>query len=142
MSGSTFQCSTARNRPVRQVVEGNRCATGQQGLESAAEIRIIGERQRAIGQSVERMRAVHDARPAGGAACELNRSFDTFCPRIRKKDLVQVGDVFQQTFGQYARQRGHIELHEVGQVAIEDALQCLAQRRMVPANRKNAKTAQ
>ncbi len=72
------------------------------------------------------MRAVHDARPAGGAACEFNRSFDTFCPRIRKKDLVQVWDVFQQAFGQYSRQRGHIELHEIGQIAIEDALQRLA----------------
>ena len=72
------------------------------------------------------MRAVHDPRAAGGAAREFNRSFDTFCPRIRKKDLVQVGDVFQQTFGQHARQRGHIELHEIGQIAIEDALQGLA----------------
>ncbi len=116
-----------------QIIERYRCASGQQRLETAAEVRIVGERKRAIGQSVERMGAVHDARPAGRAACEF---------RIRKKDLVQMGHVFQQTFGQYARQRGNVELHEIGQVAIEDALQRLTQCRMVPANRKNAKTAQ
>ena len=88
------------------------------------------------------MGAVHDARPAGGAAREFDRSFDTFCPGIGKKDLVQIGHIFQQTLGQHAGKRRNIELHEVGQIAIENALQCLAQRRMIAANRKNAKTAQ
>ena len=88
------------------------------------------------------MGAVHDARPAGGAARELDRSFDTFRPGIRKKHLVQIGHIFEQAFGQHARQRRNIELHEIGQIAIEHALQGLAQRRMIAANRKNAKSAQ
>ena len=125
-----------------EIVEGNRRASRQQRLEAAAEIRIVGQRQRAIGQAVEGMGAVHDARPPGGAARELDRSFDTFRAGIRKKDLIQIGHVFQQTLGQHAGKRRNVELHEIGQVAVEDALQRLAQRRMVPANRKNAKTAQ
>ena len=88
------------------------------------------------------MGAIHDTRAAGRATCEFDRSFDTFCPRIRKKDLVEIRYVLQQTLSQHARQGRNVELHEVGQVAIEDALQCLAQGRMISANRKNAKTAQ
>ena len=87
------------------------------------------------------MGAVNDTRPAGGAAREFDRSFDTFRPGIRKKHLVQIRHIFQQALGQHAGQRRNVKLHEIGQVAIEDALQGLAQRRMIPANRKNAKTA-
>ena len=125
-----------------EIVERDRRAARQQRLEAAAEIRIVRQRQRAIGQAVEGVRAVHDAGPAGGAAGELDRGFDTFRAGIGKKHLVQIGHVFQQPFGQHAGERRNVELHEIGQVAVEDALQRLAQRRMVAANRKNAKTAQ
>ena len=91
---------------------------------------------------MEGVGAIHDARPAGGAAGELDRRLDAFRAGIGEKHLVQIGHEFQQAFRQHAGQRRHIELHEVGQVAVEHALQGLAQRRMVPANRKNAKTAQ
>ena len=91
---------------------------------------------------MECMGAVHDARPARRAAREFDRGFDTFCSGIREKDLVQIGYEFQQAFGQHAGERRNIELHKVGQVAIENALQCLAQGRMIPPNRKNAKTTQ
>ncbi len=87
-----------------EIVERNRGAAGQQRLETAAEIGIVGQRQRAVGQSVERMGAIHDARPAGGAAGELDRGFDTFRAGIGKKDLVQIGHVFQQALGQHAGQ--------------------------------------
>ena len=91
---------------------------------------------------MECMGAVHDARAVGGAAREFDRGFDTFRPGIGKKYLVQIRDIFQQAFGQYARQRRYVQLHQVGQVAIEDALQGLAQGRMIAADRKNAKPAQ
>ena len=74
---------------------------------------------------MERMGAVHDAGPAGGAAGEFDRGFDTFRAGIRKKDLVQIRHVFQQPLGQHAGQRRNVELHQVGQVAIEHALQRL-----------------
>src|SRR5205085_2449534 len=48
----------------------------------------------------------------------------------------------QQPLGQYACESGDIELHEIRQVGIEHAFQRLAQRRMVPPDRKNAETAQ
>ena len=88
------------------------------------------------------MGAVHDARPPGGAAGELDRGLDAFRAGIGKKHLVQIGNVFQQPLGQHAGQRRDVELHEVGQIAVEHALQRLAQRRMIAADRKNAKTAQ
>jgi hypothetical protein len=91
---------------------------------------------------VERVRAIDDARPAGGAARELDRGLDAFGAGIGKEHLVQIGHVFQQPLGQHARQRRDVELHEIGQIAVEHALQRLAQRRMIAANRKNAKTAQ
>jgi hypothetical protein len=88
------------------------------------------------------MGAVDDTRPAGRATREFDRSFDAFCPGIGKKDLIQIGHVFQQAFGQHAGQRRNVELHQVREVAIEDALQGLAQRRMIPSDCKNAKSAQ
>jgi hypothetical protein len=33
-------------------------------------------------------------------------------------------------------------LNQIGKIAVEDAFQRLAQHRMIPANRKNAKSAQ
>ncbi len=39
----------------REIVEGNRRAARQQRLEAAAEVRIVHQRQRAVGQAVKRM---------------------------------------------------------------------------------------
>ena len=63
-------------------------------------------------------------------------------PGIGEKHLVQIWDMFEQAFGQNAGERRDVQLHEIGQVGVEHALQRLAQRRMIAADRKNAKTAQ
>ncbi len=125
-----------------EIVERDRGASGQQRLEAAAEIGIVGQRQRAVGQAVIGVRAIDDAGPAGGAAGELDRRFDAFRAGIGEKHLVQIWHIFKQAFGEHAGQRRNIQLHEIGQIAVEDALQGLAQRRMVPPNRKNAKSAE
>jgi hypothetical protein len=125
-----------------QIVERDRGASRQQRLEAGAEIRIVGQRQRAIGQPVEGVGAVHDAGPAGSAAGELDRGLDAFGAGVGKEHLVQIRYVIEQPFRKHTGQRRYVELHEIGQVAVQHALQGLAQRRMVPANRKNAKTAQ
>ncbi len=125
-----------------KIIEWYRGASGQQRLESAAEVRVVGQRKRAVGQSVVSMRAVDDTRPAGRAARELDRSFDTFRAGIGKKHLVQIWDIFEQPFRKHAGQGRNIELHEIRQIAVENALQCVAQRRMVPPDRKNAKSAE
>ena len=88
------------------------------------------------------MRAVNDAGPAGGAARELDRGLDGFGARIGEEHLVQIWDMFQQSFGEHAGERGDVELHKIWQVGVEHALQGMAQRRMIAANRKNAKSAQ
>ncbi len=125
-----------------KIIERNRGASGQQWLETAAEVGIVGQRQRAIGQAVVGMRAVDDAGPAGRAAREFDGSLDTFRPGIGEKDLVQIWHIFEQAFREHAGERRHVKLHEIWQVAVEHALQCLAKRGMVPPNRKNAKTAE
>ena len=144
--GSTMKAATSRDDSALlergKIVERDRRAARQQRLEPAAEIRIVGQRQRAIGKAVERMRAVNDARPAGGAARELDRGFDGFGAGIGKKHLVQIWDMLEQPFGQHAGKRGDVELHEIRQIGIEHAFQRMAQRRMVAAYRKNAKSAQ
>ena len=125
-----------------EIVERDRGAAGQQRLEAGAEIRIVGQRQRAIGQTVEGVPAVHDARPAGGAARELDRGLDGLGAGIGEKHLVQIWHMFEQALRQHAGQRGDVELHEIRQVGVEHALQGMAQHRMIAANRKNAKSAQ
>ena len=133
-----------RQRPLERgkIVERDRRAARQQRLESAAEIRVLGQRQRAIGETVERMRAMNDARPPGGAAREFDRGFDGLGAGIGKEHLVQIWDMLDQPFGQHAGKRGNVQLHEIRQIGIEHAFQGMAQRRMVAAYRKNAKSAQ
>ena len=91
---------------------------------------------------MKRMRAVDDAGTSGRAARELDRGLDRLRAGIGEKHLVQIGHVFEQALGQDAGKRRDVELDEIGQVAVEHALQGRAQRRMVAANRKNAETAQ
>ena len=50
--------------------------------------------------------------------------------------------MFQQAFRQNAGQRRNIELNEVRQIGVEHAFQRRPQRRMVPPDGKNAKSAQ
>jgi len=76
------------------------------------------------------------------ATGKLDGSLDTLRARIGKKHLVQIWDIFEQPLSQNAGKRRNIELHEVRKVGIDNALERLTQGRMVPANRKNAKTAQ
>ena len=71
----------------RKVVERDRGAARQQRLETARKFASSVSDKRAIGQAVERVGAVHDAGPAGGAARELDRGFDSFRPELAKKTL-------------------------------------------------------
>ena len=48
----------------------------------------------------------------------------------------------EQTLGQHARQRRDIHLHEIRQIAVENALEGVPQHGVVPSNRKNAKPAE
>jgi hypothetical protein len=91
---------------------------------------------------MERVGTGHDAGPAGRATRELDRGLDGFRAGIGEEHLVQVWHMLKQAFRQHAGQRGDIQLHQIGQIAVEDALERLAQRRMIATNRKNAKSAQ
>ena len=124
----------------REIVERNRGATGQQRLEAAAEIAVVGQRQRAVGQPVECMLAVDDAAAAGGAARELDRGFDGLGAGIGEEHLVEIGHVIEQALGQNAGQRRDVELHQIGQVGVEHALQGLAQHGMVATNGEYAES--
>src|ERR1700689_3837422 len=91
---------------------------------------------------MECMGAVHDARAVGGAAREFDRSLDALGAGVGKKHLVEIRHVFEQPLGMHARKGRDVELHQIGQVAVEHALERFAQRRMIAANRKNAEPAQ
>ena len=88
------------------------------------------------------MRAGDDARAAGRATREFNRGLDGYGAGIGKEHLVQIWNMFKQAFRQHAGKRGDVELHQIWKIAVKHAFQRLTQRRMVAANRKNAKSAQ
>ena len=91
---------------------------------------------------MERMGAVHDARAVGGAAREFDRGLDALGAGVGKEHLVEIRHIFEQLLGEHTRQRRDVELHQIGQVGVEHALERFAQRRMIAANRKNAEPAQ
>jgi hypothetical protein len=125
-----------------KIVERNRRAARKQRLETATEVRIVRQRQRAVSETVVGVRAIDNAGPSGRATGELDGGLDAFRAGIGEKHLVQIRDIFEQPLSQHAGERRNIELDEIWQIAIENALERLTQGRMVPANRKNAKTAQ
>src|SRR4051794_2731094 len=126
----------------KKIMEGEGRTAGHHGPKTATKIRIASQRQRAIGQSVEGVIAVDDAGTASRTAGEFDRSFDTFGAGIRKKDFIEIRHMSEQPLREHARQRRNVELHEVRQLAVQHALQGVAKYRMVPPNRKNAKTAE
>ena len=61
---------------------------------------------------------------------------------VGEEHLVEIGDVRQQPLGEDAGERRHIELHEIGQFAVEHAFKRIAQRRMVAPDAEHAEAAQ
>src|SRR5215468_11014665 len=88
------------------------------------------------------MRAMYHARPARRATRELDGGLDGLGAGIGEKNLVEIRHIFQQALSQHARQRGNVKLDEVGQVAVKNAFQSPAQRRVIAADRKYTKPAQ
>src|SRR5262249_12027894 len=88
------------------------------------------------------MRAIDDARAACGATREFYRGLYRLRAGISEKHLVQIRHVFQQPLGQHTSKRRDIKLHQIGQVAIENALQGGAEGRMISADGKHAEAAQ
>ena len=83
-----------------------------------------------------------DARPAGRAPRELDCGLYRLRAGIGEEHLVQIWHIFQQPLGQHAGERRDVELHEIRKIAVKHAFQRVAQRRMVAADRKNAKSAE
>ena len=67
--------------------------SGRSGSKPVAEILVAVQRQRAIGQAVEGMRAMHDAGAPRRAARELDRGLDRLRAGIGEEHLVQIRDV-------------------------------------------------
>ena len=63
-------------------------------------------------------------------------------PELAKNTLSRYGTCSQQPLRQNAGERRDVHLHEIGQFGVEHALQRLAQRRMIAADREHAKAAQ
>ena len=91
---------------------------------------------------MESVLAIDDPRAAGGRASELDRRLDRFRSRIQEQCFVEIRHMRQQPLGENARERRYIHLNEIGKFAIENALQRLAQRRVITTNGEDAKAAQ
>ena len=126
----------------RKVVEGNFGAIRQEGAETLAEDFVADQRDRTIGEAMEGMTAIDEPRPAGGCAGELDGGFDRFGAGIGEEHLLAIGNPRQQPLGKHAGERRHVHLHEIGQVGIEHALEHVAHRRMIAADREHAPPAQ
>ena len=83
-----------------------------------------------------------DPRPAGGRTREFDRRFDCLGAGIGEKDLVEMRRERQQPLGQQARKDRQIHLDEIGQIAVDHAVQGFAQPRMVAADREDAEAAE
>ena len=131
-------------RPLQlgDVVERDARAVRQQRLEAGAEILVVGQRQRAVGQAVIGVAHIQNAGAAGRAAREFDGGLDALRPRIGEERLLQIGHELHQLFGQQARQHRHVHLHEIRKVAVQNAGQRLAQGRVIAADREHAEAAQ
>ena len=144
--GSTTKAAMRRvdERVVerREIVERHAHAVRQQRLEAAAEDLVAVERERAVGQAVEGVAAIHDAAAPGRGARELDRRLDRLRAGIGEEHLVEMRHEREQPLGQNAGERRDVHLHEIRQVGVEHALQRRANRRMIAADREHAEAAQ
>ena len=82
--------------------------------------------------------AEQDARAPGRRAREFHRRLHRLRARIAEERLVQPRRVFQQSFGEQARQNRHVHLHEIRQVRFDHADQRARNVRMIAPERENA----
>ena len=141
MKAATSRDDSAFSSAARSL-NGIAVQPGSSGSKPLRKFDVVGQRQRAVGQAVKGVCAIDDAGPAGRAARELDRGLDRLGAGIGEEHLVEIRHIFQQPLGEHAGERRDVELHEIGQIGVEHAFQRLAQRRMVAADRKNAKSAQ
>ena len=125
-----------------QVVVRDAQALRQQRLKAFAENVVAIERQRAVAQTMEGMFAIDDPGPPGRRTGELDGRLDRFRAGIGKEHLVEIGHPLQEPLGQNSGQHRHVELHQVGQVAVEHAFERLAHVRMIAADREHAEAAE
>ena len=91
---------------------------------------------------MERMRAMQYAGAACCGAREFDRRLDRLRARVCEKDLVEPGRAFQKLLGENSREHRDVELHKIGELAVEHADERVAHRGMVASNREDAPTAQ
>ena len=144
--GSTTNAATSPARQRRlergEIVERHAHAVRQQRLEAAPEGLVAVQRERAIGQAMERVAAIGDAAAAGRArAGELDRRLDRLRAGIGEEHLVRCGTSASSRSAR-ARQASNVHLHEVRQIGIEHAFQRGTNRRMIAAEREHTESAQ
>src|SRR5258707_13298743 len=114
----------------------------QEGLETVPEDAIAIERQGAVGQAVKRMLAIDNSGTASGTAGELDGRLRCLSAGVGKKHLVEIRYELEQPFRQHAGERRDVELDQIGQIRIEDALERFTQRGMIAPDREHAVSAQ
>ncbi len=117
-------------------------AVRQQRAEAAAELGRSVDRQRAGGQAVEGVVAVEDARPAGGVPGELQRGLDRLGAAVAEVRAAHAGDLGEQPLGEQAGQQRAVELDQVGDLAVQQVVQRLADHRVIAAHPEHAEAGQ
>ncbi len=126
----------------RQVVEGNIDAFRQQRAEALAEDLGAVQRQGAVGQAVESLVAVEDARPAGGHAGELDGRLHRLGAGIAEKGALHARQAGQQLLRQDAGQQRDVELHQPRQLCVQHLAQGRGHRGVVASQGEDAEAAQ
>jgi hypothetical protein len=124
-----------------EVIERNLQTVRQQRTETIPEIIIAVQRECAVGEAVEGIRAIDQPGPSGSLAGKFYRRFDRFSTRIGKKDLLKKRRIAEQSFCQNASQRGNVHLHQIGKVGSKNGCEGLPEFWMITTDAKHAPTA-
>ncbi len=125
-----------------EVVEGHRVAIGEERPEPLAKMLVAVERQRAIGQAVEGVLAVENARAPGRVAAEFERRLDRLGSRIAEEGPVQVGRLGEERLGEQTGQGRGVELYELRELGAQHFAEGLDHTRVVAAQSEHAKSGQ
>ena len=86
--------------------------------------------------------AVDDAGPRCCGTCKFQRRLDCLGSRVCEENLLQIGDVTEQAFGQQPRQSGHVHLDQIRKFSIEHLFQGIAHEPVIAPKSEYAPSTQ
>ncbi len=125
------------------VAERHRVATRQEGAEPDPELLAAVERQRPVGQAVERVVGVEDPVATGGAAGELDGRLHRLRTRVGEHGPPDAGvGPLHQSLAQQAGQQGAVQLGQVREVGVEGLAEGVLHHRVAPPQGEHPESGQ